>query len=88
MAVKLLVRMQLILGYPISLPFPFGGYFLMVSNLKRNFMASFYTWGSTVSWLFSHYKEKVYFSPEVPGTHLIDLRTMKNCVQFGTTQWI
>ena len=30
---------------------------------KKNFMAAFYGWGSTVSYLQSHYEEAVYFLP-------------------------
>ena len=46
-----------------------------------NFMAPFYGWGSTASRLRSHYEEVIHvlphFFPEIPGTHLINLRKMK-----------
>ena len=46
-----------------------------------NFMAPFYGWGSTASRLMSHYEEVIHvlphIFPEIPGTHLIDLRKMK-----------
>ena len=45
--------------------------------LKKSFMALFYGWSSTASRLQSHYKETVHFFPEIPGTHLINLRKMK-----------
>ena len=40
-------------------------------------MGPFYGWGSTASRLQSHYEETVHFFPEIPGTHLINLRKMK-----------
>ena len=40
---------------------------------------------------YSHFEEAVYFFtiqfPEIPGTHFIDLGTMKGCVDLGATQW-
>ena len=38
----------------------------------KNFIAPFYGWGSTVSKLQSHFKERIYFLPlRFPGTHLV-----------------
>ena len=34
-----------------------------VKEIKKNFMAPFYRWGSTASSLHSHYEEAVYFLP-------------------------
>ena len=50
------------------------------SKKKKNFMASFYGWGSTASRLEPLRGGSLLFttkSPEVPGTHFIDLGRMK-----------
>ena len=39
--------------------------------MKKNFIAPFYGWGSTVSRLQSHYKEAVYFLPVSSQTLLV-----------------
>ena len=47
---------------------------------KKNFMASFYGWGSTVSRLEPLPGGSLLFTtkfPEIPGTHFIDLGRMK-----------
>ena len=43
-------------------------------------MAPFYEWGSTASRLEPHRRSSLLFItkfPEIPGTHFIDLRSMK-----------
>ena len=53
-------------------------------------MAPFYGWGLTASRLHSLRGGSLLFTiqfPEIPGTHFIDLRRMKGCVDFGATQW-
>ena len=47
-----------------------------VKNLKKNFMAPFYGWGSTASRLEPLRGGSLFFTtkfPEIPGTHFIDL---------------
>ena len=44
------------------------------------FIIPFYGWGSTASRLKSNYEE-IYFLPEVPGTHLIDLRRTESTLE-------
>ena len=58
-----------------------------LENVKRkNYIASPYGWGSTVSRLQSHYQETVYFSfPGLPGTCLINLGSAKGWVDLGAT---
>ena len=53
-------------------------------------MASFYGWGSTTSRLELLWRGSLLFTtkfPEIPGTHFIDLRMMKDWVDPGATQW-
>ena len=48
--------------------------------LKKNFMAPFYGWGSTAPRLEPLRGGSLLFttkSPEIPGTHFINLRMMK-----------
>ena len=48
--------------------------------IKKNFMAPFYGWGSTASRLEPLREGSLLFtteSPEIAGTHFIDLRKMK-----------
>ena len=48
--------------------------------LKKNFMAPFYGWGSTISRLQSYYEVSLLFTTQsrgVPGTHIIDLGKIK-----------
>ena len=45
-------------------------------HLKKNFMASFYGYGSTLSRLQSHYKETVYF---LPPTDWLIHHTLHEC---------
>ena len=50
-------------------------------------MPPFYGWGSTVSMLRG---DSLFFttkSPEISGTHLINIRRMKGLVDLGATQW-
>ena len=57
---------------------------------KKNFMASFYGWGSTASRLDSLRWGSSLFTtkfPEIPGTHFIDLGRMKGWVDLGDTKW-
>ena len=59
-------------------------------KLKKNFMASFYGWGSTASRLEPLREGSLLFTtkfPEIPGTHFIDLERMKGWVDLGATQW-
>ena len=42
-------------------------------NFKKIFIAPFYGWGSTVSWLQSHYEETVYFLPLKKNIKVIKL---------------
>ena len=44
---------------------------LQKNYFQKNFMASFYGWGSTISKLQSHYKETVYFLPLIPQEYLV-----------------
>ena len=58
----------------------FQKYFKYQINLKKNFMAPFYGWGSTASRLEPLRGGSLLFTtkfPEVPGTHFIDLERMK-----------
>ena len=58
--------------------------------LKKNFMASFYGWGSTASRLEPLRGDSLLFttkSPKIPGTHFIDLRRMKWWVDLRATWW-
>ena len=53
-------------------------------------MAPFYGWGSTASRLEPLQGDSLLFttnSPEIPGTHFIDLKKMKGWVDLGATQW-
>ena len=57
---------------------------------KTNFMAPFYGWGSTASRLEPLRGGSLLFttkSPEIPGTHFIDLGIMKSWVDLAATQW-
>ena len=48
--------------------------------IKKNFMAPFYGWGSATSRLEPLRGDSLLFitkSPEIPGTHFIDLGRMK-----------
>ena len=61
-------------------------------KIKKNkyFMAPFYGWGSTASRLEPLQGDSLLFttnSPEIPGTHFIDLKRMKGWVDLGATQW-
>ena len=54
--------------------------FPIKKNLKKNFMAPFYGWGSTASRLEPLRGGSLLFTtkfPEIPGTHFIDLGRMK-----------
>ena len=49
-------------------------------NIKKNFMAPFYGWGSTASKVEPLRGDSLLFTtkfPEIPGTHFIDLGRMK-----------
>ena len=64
----------------------------MVTRItKKNFIASFYGWGSIASWLVEPLRGCGLLFPtkfqEIPGTHFIDLGRMKGCVNLGATQW-
>ena len=53
-------------------------------------MALFYGWVSNASRLEPLRRDSLLFTtkfPEIPGTHSIDLRSMKDCVDLGATQW-
>ena len=53
-------------------------------------MAPFYGWGSSTSRLEPVRGGNLIFtikSPEIPGTHFIDLGRMKGLVDLGATQW-
>ena len=53
-------------------------------------MATFYGWGSTASRLEPLRGGSLLFttkSPEIPGTHFIDLGRMKGWVDLGATRW-
>ena len=53
-------------------------------------MAPFYEWGLTASRLEPLRGGSLLFtntSPEIPGTHFIDLGGMKGWVELGATQW-
>ena len=56
------------------------GFVLKLKNtFKKNFMATFYGWGSTVSSLEPLRGGSLLFTtkfPEIPGTHFIDLGRM------------
>ena len=59
-------------------------------NYKKNFMGPFYGWGSTASRLEPLWKGILLNntkSPEIPGTHFINLGRMKDRVDLGATQW-
>ena len=59
-------------------------------NFFKNFTAPFYGWGSTASKLEPLGGGSLLFTtkfPEIPGTHFIDLRTMKGWVKLGATYW-
>ena len=54
-------------------------------------MAPFYGWGSTALRLQPLQGGSLPFttkSPEIPGTHFIDLGKMKGWVDFGATRWL
>ena len=54
-------------------------------------MAPFYGWGSTASRLEPLRGGSLLFttkSPEIPGTHFIDLRRIKGWVDLRATQWV
>ena len=57
---------------------------------KTNFMAPLYGWGSTASRLQSRRGGSLLFTiqfPEIPGTHFINLGSIKGWVDLGATQW-
>ena len=57
---------------------------------KNNLMAPFYGWGSTALRLEPIQGGSLLFtnkSPEIPGSHFIDLGRMKGSVDVGVTQW-
>ena len=72
---------------PIDFPWKIVYWFLYDPSIKI-IMVPFYGWGSFASRVQSHYKEAVYTTkfPEIPGTHLIELRRMKPRVNPGATQ--
>ena len=54
------------------------------------FMAPFYGWGSTTSRLELLQGGSLLYAskfPEIPGTHFIDLGSMKGWFSLGATQW-
>ena len=60
-------------------------------TVKKNYMVSFYVWGSTTSRLELLRGGSLLFTskfPEIPGTHFIDFGRMKGCVDLGATQWL
>ena len=61
-----------------------------LKTLKKNFMASFYGWGSTASRLEPLPGGSILFTtkfPEIPGTHFIDLEGWKAESTLEATQW-
>ena len=57
---------------------------------KKAFMVAFYGWGSTGSRLEPLQGGSLLCTtkfPDVPGTHFINLRRMKDCVDLEVTQW-
>ena len=53
-------------------------------------MVPFYRWGSTALRLEPPRGGTLLFTtkfPEIPGTHFINLRRMKGCVNYAATQW-
>ena len=53
---------------------------IIKEDVKKNFMAPFYGWGSTASRLVPLRGGSLLFTakfPDIPGTHFIDLRRMK-----------
>ena len=57
---------------------------------NNNLMAPFYGWGSTALRLEPIQGGSLLFtnkSPEIPGSHFIDLGRMKGSVDVGVTQW-
>ena len=60
-------------------------------TFKKNFMAPFYGWSSTALRLEPLPEGTLLFTtkfPEIPCTHLIDLRRMKDLVDLGATHSI
>ena len=56
----------------------------------KKIMAPFYGWGSIASRLEPIRGGSLLFTtkfPEIPGTHLINLGRIKDCVDLGATQW-
>ena len=70
---------------------PFCSFYILGFWLKKkNFMAPFFGWGSTVSKLEPLRGESLLFTtkfPEISGTHFIDLGRVKGWVNLGTTHW-
>ena len=61
-----------------------------IKKKKKTFMAPFYGWGITASSLETLRGGSLLFStksPEIPGTHFIDLGGMKGWVDLEDTQW-
>ena len=61
-----------------------------IKKKKKTFMAPFYGWGITASSLEPLRGGSLLFStksPEIPGTHFIDLGGMKGWVDLEDTQW-
>ena len=58
-------------------------------SFKKNFMAPFYGWGSTVSRLEPLQGGSLLFTTKFPetDTHFIDLGKKKDWVDCGATQW-
>ena len=62
----------------------------MIKKTFKNFMDSFYGWGSTASRLVSLQGGSFLFTtkfPDIPGTHFMDLGRMKGLVNLEATQW-
>ena len=59
-------------------------------NYEENFMASLHGWDSIASWVVEPLRGgSLLFPtkfPEIPGTHLINLRKMKGSANLGATQ--
>ena len=66
------------------------GVLFSCNTFKKNFMAPFYGWGSTVSRLEPLRGGSLLFTtklPEISGTHFINLGRMKDWVDLGATPW-
>ena len=77
-----------IIKNPLKVNFIFS--FQEKNFLKKLFMAPFYAWGSTASRLGPLWGSSLLFitkSPEIPGTHFIELGRMKGWFDLGATQW-